>query len=115
MQQGYVGSVRAAAVLSEVVMSVVKAVKKDLAAIRKRDAALADSALAATALALAGELDDDNSATSKSMCARALVDVLEQLRGLTPKAQEGDMLDDLAARRAARIAGRAASKPARSS
>jgi hypothetical protein len=66
---------------------------------------LRGSALAATALALAAEVDKaKNSATSKSMCARVLADVLGQLRELKPPAEEGDSLDDLAARRRARRA-----------
>lgn len=82
------------------------AVDRDLKAIRVSDPALADSALAASALALARELDDtDNSATSKSMCARALHDALDRLRELTPEGEEADGLDDLAARRTKRIAG----------
>jgi hypothetical protein len=64
---------------------------------------LARSTLAASALALARELDDpDNSATSKSMCARALNDTLDRLVELAPDEDEKDALDDLAARRAAR-------------
>ena len=86
-------------------MSVFAAVDRDLADIRRVAPKLADSALAATALALAVERDGDNSATSKSMCARALADVLEQLRELTPAQEEMDDLDDLASRRATRIAG----------
>lgn len=67
---------------------------------------LAGSALAATALALARELDKPrNSATSKAMCARALSDVLSQLRALAPANREDDGLDDIAARRRARLAG----------
>lgn len=62
------------------------------------------SGLALTALALADELDDDrNSATSKSMCAKALQDILDRLRELAPpKTVRGDAVADLAARRAAR-------------
>ncbi len=90
-------------------MSVVDATEADLAAIRKLAPALADSALGALALALASEIDEaGNSATSKSMCARALTDVLGQLRDLTPENGEGDSLDDLSARRATRLRSRSA-------
>jgi hypothetical protein len=79
-----------------------KAFERELVAL---PADLRDSALAATALVLAAELDKPkNSATSKSMCARVLADVLEQLRELMPPVEEGDSLDDLAARRRARRA-----------
>ena len=88
---------------------VTAAVRRDLAAIRKLDASLADSALAALALALAAEIDDDNSATSKSMNGRVLLDTLATLRELAPVEAEKDSLDDIARRRAARIAGHPAS------
>lgn len=75
---------------------------------------LAASALAASALALGREIDlAGNSATSKSMCARALTETLEKLRALAPAEKEADKLDDLAARRAARVARKP--KTARSS
>lgn len=81
-------------------------VKNDLAALAKVDRALADSALAGLALAMAREVDDPhNSATSKSMCGRVLQDALTQLRELTPKKQAKDGLDDLSNRRAKRLAG----------
>jgi len=84
---------------------VVAAVTRDLAAIRRRDPDLSQSALAASALVLAGELDDpENSATSKSMCARALTETMERLRDLLPPDTEADRLDDLSARRAERLA-----------
>lgn len=68
---------------------------------------LRDSSLAAAALALARELDSPgNSATSKSMCARALRESLDRLRELVPDEPEADKLDELSAKRAARV-GRA--------
>jgi hypothetical protein len=83
--------------------TVVAAVQRDLDAIAKADKALAESSLAATALALAAELDDpNNSATSKSMCAGRLLDAMSLLRELTPEGEEQDGLDDLSARRAKR-------------
>lgn len=92
-------------------MSVVEAVERDLAALRKRAPELADSAMAATARALAAEIDEPgNSATSKSMCAARLVDIFEQLRALTPAEEpKEDGLVNLAARREARRARSAAS------
>lgn len=79
--------------------SVVAAVESELAQLGKRDPDLAGSALAATALALARELDGKNSATSKSMCAKALNETMGQLRELAPESEEADKVDDLAARR----------------
>jgi hypothetical protein len=90
-------------------MSVVEAVESELAELRKMSSALADGAVAASALVLAGELDkSDNSATSKSMCARALREAMDRLRELAPADEKKDDLDDLTARRNARLAGRAA-------
>ena len=87
-------------------MSVVEAITRDLDALRPRAPELADSALAAAALALALELDEPgNSATSKSMCARTLMDLMGQLTTLAPAVEIGDGVDDLAARRVARLAG----------
>lgn len=89
-------------------MSVSEAIERDIEELRTRDPKLADSALAASARVLAQELDKDrNSATSKSMCARALQDTLEQLRELAPPTEVKDKLDELESRRAARR-GRAA-------
>ncbi len=81
---------------------VVAAVRRDL---ERLGAPLAESALAATALALAGELDDTGtSATAKSMCARALTEVMTRLRELQPPEQEEDAVDELASRRQRRLA-----------
>jgi hypothetical protein len=82
--------------------TVLEAVERDLAEMDSRISA----ALAASARALARELDNKkNSATSKSMCARALIDTLDRLRELAPPKEENDQLDDLTARREARRAG----------
>lgn len=90
-------------------LTVVGAVEQDLRELARRDKTLATSGLAASALALAREIDKPkNSATSKSMCARALLDTLGRLRELAPVEQEADSLDDLTARRIARVAGGAA-------
>jgi hypothetical protein len=91
--------------------SVGAAVERDL----KGMGAVADSALAATARALARELDDPgNSATSKSMCARALAETLDRLLALAPPKKEADKLDELNARRAKRRGAAAAANQSRS-
>lgn len=94
-------------------VTVEAAVEFDL---KKLPAELAGGALAASALALAREIDHaGNSATSKSMCARALTETLEKLRALAPAEKEADKLDDLARRRAFRLEGQPkASRRARS-
>lgn len=57
-------------------------------------------------VAMARELDTPgNSATSKSMCAKALLDLTDRVRELMPPEQESDALDDLLGRRAARLDG----------
>lgn len=84
-----------------------KAVLSDLKGL---PAEMSKSGLAALALTLAREVDSPgNSATSKSMCARVLFDALERLRELAPVEEKADGLDDLVARRAARLAGVAGS------
>ena len=86
----------------EGLVSVVEAVERDLAQLPKD---LAGSVYAASALALAAEMDTRNSATSKSMCAKELRDTMDRLRQLAPAKKEKDKLDDLSARRAKRLAG----------
>jgi hypothetical protein len=86
--------------------SVVAAVGRDLEEIRQRAPEVADSALAASAVALAYEIDKaSNSATSKSMCARAMHEALDKLRELTPPKQEDDRIDNLASSARLRLAG----------
>lgn len=78
-------------------VTVVASVKRDLAALGDRT--LERSGLAASALALARELDRrENSATSKAACARELREILGQLRELAPPAVKGDGVDELQAR-----------------
>jgi hypothetical protein len=87
-------------------LSVVAAVQRDIKLIGRRDKVLAESSLAASALALAREIDSPkNSATSKSMCARALRETMDRLRELAPAEEADDRLDDLSARRSARLHG----------
>lgn len=84
----------------------VESVQRDLDKIRELSVELADSALAASALAMALEIENPyNSATSKSMCARSLADSMATLRELTPPAADKDALDELRARREGRLAG----------
>jgi hypothetical protein len=81
-------------------MSVVDAVQGELDAL---PGVLSEGAFAATALALAAELDEPgNSATSKSMCARVLTETLEKLRAQAAEVKPGKVskLDELRARRA---------------
>lgn len=88
----------------------VEAVERDIALIADRSLELAGSGLAASALAMALEIENPfNSATSKSMCATGLRDALAQLRELIPQESEEDALDDLARRRSVRIEGQSAS------
>lgn len=91
-------------------VNVISAVEHDVAAIGARDPELAESALAASAVALAYEIEHPfNSATSKSMCAREMRDTLDRLRDLAPEEQTKDGLDDLSAARANRRQRSAAS------
>lgn len=87
--------------------SVVAALDRELAELRKRDPKLADSTLAASARVIAGVLDDPkNSATSRSMCARALNETMGRLHELMPAEETKDKLDELKERRKKRLAGR---------
>lgn len=83
-------------------MSVVEAVTRELAGFPDD---LAESGLAATALAMAALVDDpSHSATSRSMCAGKLLDALQALRALKPPESKKDGIDDLTKRRARRRA-----------
>lgn len=86
-------------------LTVTGGIVRDLEDIASRSPELSRSGLAMTALALAREMDSESSATSKSMCATALVNVMGRLRELAPPDEKRDGLDDLASRRAARLAG----------
>jgi hypothetical protein len=94
-------------------MSVVEAVEGEVETLGPKAQV---SPLAAAALSLARELDDaGNSATSKSMCAKALVDVLRELRTLVPPREEEDDIERARKRRADRLAGQSAAGSASSS
>jgi hypothetical protein len=91
-------------------VSVVEAVTAELERLGEPGAS---SSLAATALALAEQLDEPrNGATSKSMCAKAMVDVLRELRLLAPPKQEDDELDRARKQRTERLARQSASEAA---
>lgn len=78
------------------VRTVLAAVESDLKVLGKRRPDLPDTALAASALEIARQLDDpENSATSKSMCSRALAETMDRLEQLAPAKKEGDKLDEL--------------------
>lgn len=83
-------------------MSVEASVRRDIEALAKREPKIASSGRAALALELAREMDAKNSATSKSMCARALEETLERLESMVPPEAKVDAVDQLAAKRAAR-------------
>jgi hypothetical protein len=82
------------------VRTVVQSTRADLDRLRKRAPELADGALAAAALVLARQLDDArNSATSKSMCAARLTEIIDRLFELAPPERKEDGLDQLRAQR----------------
>lgn len=78
------------------VVTVTRAVLRELEELGE-----AESALGASALALARELDAKTSATSKSMCAKELRETLAVLRAAS-KAGEGDRMSEFEERLAAR-------------
>lgn len=84
------------------VVTVVEALEQDVQALG--DLPAGSAAIVASAFALARELDDKNSATSKSMCARALREAMDRLRELAPPKQRIDALDELSTRRSTRRA-----------
>ena len=67
---------------------------------------LAQSGTAAVARAMAERIDGGRG--SPSECGKVLLHALETLRALAPPKKEADKLDDLAERRAKRIAARGA-------
>lgn len=82
----------------------VAAVERELAEIRERSGATSDSALAATALVMAYEIQDPyNSATSKAMCAKAMAETMRDLRAACPPSEQEDRVDEIAKRRKRRL------------
>ena len=76
-------------------------IERDLAALTGG----ADSVLAASARTLAAELENPYaSATAKSLCAKALIDVMRELRSLAPPKKQEDRVDEIAKRREERVA-----------
>lgn len=65
-------------------------------------AASVSPGLAALAIELAETFDDTDAATSRAVVARELNATMKILRALAPVGEEGDAVDDLAARRAKR-------------
>lgn len=86
--------------------NVVDAIARD---IEPMPGTLSSSAIAAVALALGREIEHPyNSATSKSMCAGRITEIMGELRALCPPERKADSIDDLAAARDARRAAVAA-------
>lgn len=74
----------------------VEAVERDLERVRERDPDLAESSMAATALALARRIDDPGSSTTSiSLAAGTLFAHMERLRELSPPAARSDSIDQL--------------------
>ena len=82
--------------------SVEEAVRADVAGLGELPAGA--WGLVASALRLGRSLDNDaNSATSASMCAQALVKLMDEIRTLAPRAVEATPLDEIRARRDAKL------------
>lgn len=89
-------------------VTVYASVKRDLSDLARVDPTLAASGLAASALALARMIDNkENSATSRSMCARELRETLDRLRELAPPEEVEDGIDELNARARLKLVGNA--------
>lgn len=58
--------------------------------------------MAQVAIELADAMDSTEAPTSKAVVARELSAVMKSLRAIAPVGEEGDVVDDLAARRAER-------------
>lgn len=76
------------------------------AELERMPAEIAESAIAASAVMLAQGMDSPASFTSKGMGAKVHREIMDRLRELAPPVEEKDELDDLAARRAQRLAAR---------
>lgn len=75
----------------------------DLAWVAKRDKRLAESGMAAAALALAARIDDAGThPTAVANCARELRDTMAAIRVLLPPEKVRDGVDDLQRRRSSR-------------
>lgn len=79
------------------------AVERELAALEQRQSGAASSVLASVARALAADVDSPGtSATARAAAARQLRETWMVLAGLVPEERAGDLVDDLAAKRARR-------------
>jgi hypothetical protein len=87
-------------------VSVAEAVLREVGAL---GGGLDESALAASALALAEAIDAPGSATSKAMVAKELRETLAALRALAPPKAEEDEIDRARRRRDERLARQSAS------
>lgn len=84
---------------------VINAIETEIESWRRIAPKVADSTYAATAIALAYEVEDPyNSATSKAYCAKELRETMTLLRSILPAEQRKDGIDDLESRRADRLA-----------
>lgn len=86
-------------------MTVTEAVSSELEEFERRVPGLGSGALAAMALSLAADMDDPHTgSTSRSMVSKELRDTLAALRALAPARTEGSPLDEIRARRDAKVA-----------
>lgn len=91
-------------------MSVREAVEREIEQIRRLDEDLADGVYAASALALADQMDSVNSkAVAVATAATELRQTMNTLRELMPEDDEKDFTDELRGRRDDRIARHAGS------
>lgn len=92
---------------------VIEAIEREIESWRGASPKLADSTYAATAVALAYEVENPwNSATSKAYCAKELRETMTLLRAMLPADEKKDGIDDLERRRAERLAARGAAPQA---
>lgn len=79
------------------------AVERELAALESRQSGAGSSVLASVVRALAADVDSPGtSATARAAAARQLRETWLVLAGLVPEERAGDLVDDLAAKRARR-------------
>ena len=84
---------------------VIDSTRMELELLDQRRPGLASTARAAVAVSLAYELENPfNSATSKANCARELRELMGELMLSLPLEEQADAMDELAARRQARLA-----------
>lgn len=92
---------------------VIDAIEREIESWRGLAPLVADSTYAATAVALAYEVEDPwNSATSKAYCAKELRETMTLLRAMLPVAEKKDGINELERRREERLASRGAAAKA---